>query len=36
MDIGRASERDANGKGTRVVGIHLDIDDTKNLEAEIL
>jgi len=36
LDIGRASERDANGKGTRVVGIHLDIDDTKNLEAEIL
>lgn len=36
LDIGRAPERDAEGKGTRVVGIHLDIDETKKMEMEIL
>ncbi|MBF0621229.1 MAG: transporter substrate-binding domain-containing protein [Magnetococcales bacterium] len=36
LDIGRASERDDEGKGTRIVGVHLDIDDAKIMEIEIL
>ncbi|MBT3219551.1 MAG: PAS domain S-box protein [Proteobacteria bacterium] len=31
LDIGRVFERDDEGRGTRLVGIHLDIDDEKEL-----
>jgi PAS domain S-box-containing protein len=34
--IGKAAQRDANGLGTRIVGVHLDIDDAKKMQAEVL
>ncbi|MBF0384015.1 MAG: PAS domain-containing protein, partial [Magnetococcales bacterium] len=36
LDIGQASERDHDGKGTRLVGVHLDIDEAKDMQREIL
>nr|CRH05722.1 putative Histidine kinase with NMT1 domain, Bacterial extracellular solute-binding proteins, family 3 domain, PAS domain, PAS 3 domain, PAS domain, PAS 3 domain, HisKA domain, HATPase domain, two Response regulator receiver domains and Hpt domain [Candidatus Magnetococcus massalia] len=36
LDIGRAAERDEAGKGTRLVGVHLDVDETKQMQSEIL
>ncbi len=36
LDIGRASERDAQGRGTRLVGVQQDIDEAKEMQAEIL
>ena len=35
LDIGRAFERDEQGKGTRLVGVQLDIDDIKNLQNQL-
>ena len=35
-DIGRAVERDAQGIGTRLVGMHHDYDEAKELQAEVL
>ena len=36
LDVGKATERDTAGRGTRFVGVQLDIDDTKRLQEEIL
>lgn len=36
LNIGKAAERDDKGVGTRLVGIHLDIDETKALENDLL
>ncbi len=36
LGIAQASERDADGKGTRLVGVHLDINETKEMQAEVL
>ncbi|MEG3640417.1 transporter substrate-binding domain-containing protein [Magnetococcus sp. PR-3] len=36
LDIGQASERDDKGMGTRLVGVHLDIDDEKEMAQQIL
>jgi len=35
LDIGKAPERDENGLATRMVGIQLDIDDTKAMQDEL-
>lgn len=36
LDIGKAPERDKNGLATRMVGIQLDIDDTKAMQDELM
>ncbi|MFZ2957571.1 MAG: response regulator [Candidatus Ozemobacteraceae bacterium] len=35
LNIGKCVERDANGQGTRMVGIHMDIDAQKQIEAAL-
>ncbi len=35
LDIGKVAERDADGKGTRMVGVHLDISEIKKSEEEL-
>jgi PAS domain S-box-containing protein len=35
-DIGRAAVRDEKGKGQRLVGVHLDVDEAKKMQAEII
>ena len=35
LDIGEVIERDEAGKGTRIVGVHIDIDGSKQIQREL-
>lgn len=34
LDVGEVSERDENGKPTRMTGVHIDIDEVRHAESE--